>query len=97
MDCFCKGTTFGLIAGMLVGAIIVAKNKNLSNMIKEKSEIAGKKISEVANSVKDSFAKKENKQSENCHETNNCNCQNNFVNSCGQNGQYYDGQNGCHC
>ena len=33
MDCFCKGAFVGVITGMVAGAIIVSKNKNLSNII----------------------------------------------------------------
>ena len=99
MDCFCKGTIVGLITGMVVGAIVVSKNKNLSNMIKEKSEICSKKISKVASKLKDSFSNNDNDSSETCHEVNHCECQDNFSSQpkYGQDGQQFGKANNCHC
>lgn len=62
MKNFCSGLLVGTIVGAVTGMIVVAKNKNLSNMIKEKSEIATKKISNFAKKVKKSFSE------------NDCNC-----------------------
>ena len=40
MENFCKGITFGLISGMIIGGIVVSKNKNLAQKIKKGLGIA---------------------------------------------------------
>lgn len=47
MENFCKGTILGLVSGMVVGGIIVAKNKNLATKIKKGLGIAEEKMQEV--------------------------------------------------
>ena len=59
MKNFCSGLLVGTIVGAVTGMVVVAKNKNLSNMIKEKSEIASKKISNFANKIRKSFSENE--------------------------------------
>ena len=61
MENFCKGLVFGMVTGILVGAISVAKNKKLSGMVKEKAEIVEKKISDMTEKMKE----KEDKSQEN--------------------------------
>ena len=94
MDCFCKGTVVGLVTGMVAGAIIVSKNKNLSNMIKEKSDIAGKKISKFASKVKECFTK--NEINETCHEIKHQIEKDSLKEHC-QQGQCTENTNGCNC
>ena len=76
MENFCKGLLLGMMAGILVGAITVAKNKKLSGMVKEKTEIVEKKISDVAEKLKEKDDLKECNQSSFSEECN-CNCENN--------------------
>lgn len=47
MENFCKGTMFGLVSGIMIGGIIVAKNKNLASKIKKGLGIAEEKMQEV--------------------------------------------------
>ena len=53
MENFCKGVVFGMLAGACVGAIVVAKNKKLSNKIKEGLVTAEGKIKEIKDSLED--------------------------------------------
>ena len=55
MECFCKGVIFGMIAGVCVGAIVVAKNKKLSNKISDGVEVAEEKIKEIKEGLEDKF------------------------------------------
>lgn len=47
MENFCKGTMLGLVSGIMIGGIIVAKNKNLASKIKKGLGIAEEKMQEV--------------------------------------------------
>ena len=47
MENFCKGAMWGLAAGMVAGAIIVAKNKKLAGKIKQGLGIAEEKLQEA--------------------------------------------------
>ena len=47
MENFCKGVTLGLVSGMIIGGIIVAKNKKLANKIKEGLNTAEEKMQEA--------------------------------------------------
>lgn len=53
MGDFCKGAAIGMLAGVAVGAIIVAKNKKLSNKLKQGVDAAEDKFMEVKNSLED--------------------------------------------
>lgn len=53
MENFCKGLVFGMAVGLCVGGVIVAKNKKLSGMVKQKAELVEKKISEVTDQIKE--------------------------------------------
>lgn len=49
---FLKGILFGVLVGISSGAIIVSNNKNLSVQIKEKTDIAKKKLSKALTYIK---------------------------------------------
>lgn len=53
MENFCKGLTWGLVAGMVAGSIIVAKNKNLSSKIRKGLGIAEEKMQEAKEFVEE--------------------------------------------
>ncbi len=67
MGYFCKGVLIGMAAGVCVGAIVVAKNKKLSNKLKESLVTAEGKIKEI----KDNLSEKVNEFS--C-DNSNCKC-----------------------
>lgn len=67
MGYFCKGVLIGMAAGVCVGAIAVAKNRKLSNKLKEGLVTAEGKIKEI----KDNLSEKINEFS--C-ESSSCNC-----------------------
>ena len=67
MGYFCKGVLIGMAAGVCVGAIVVAKNKKLSNKLKEGLVTAEGKIKEI----KDNISEKVNEFS--C-DNSNCKC-----------------------
>ena len=78
MENFCKGVIFGMIAGSCVGAVVVAKNKKLSNKIKEGLVTAEGKIKEIKDNLEDKM--------------NDCNCGQNQL--CGnQNYSSYSSDN----
>lgn len=56
MENFCKGLAWGMLAGVCVGAIVVAKNKKLSNKVKEGVSMAEEKFQEVKNSLDDKIS-----------------------------------------
>lgn len=76
MGNFCKGIMLGMVAGVCVGAIVVAKNKKLSNKLKEGLATAEGKLKEV----KENIEEKLNDEtcgcgSENCSpESESCGC-----------------------
>lgn len=53
MGDFCKGAAFGLMAGMAIGAIVVAKNKKLAGKIKTGMEQAETKICEAKQMIEE--------------------------------------------
>ena len=67
MENFCKGVIFGMVAGACIGAVVVAKNKKLSNKIKEGLVTAESKIMEIKESIED-------KMNDSTTESNSCNC-----------------------
>lgn len=75
MENFCKGLIFGVTVGAIMGAVIVAKNKNLSSMVKEKAELVEKKINDVTEKVKEKIEESsENKESSSMSDTNSQSC-----------------------
>lgn len=108
MKYFCKGAICGLIAGSVISSIVVAKNKNLSNMIKEKTEIISKKMAKLTSKIKEGLSKDEKtdeKCTEKCVDNSNVSSmisnRQNFGQDCGcgsinncNNGDYYSG---CNC
>ena len=62
MKCFCKGAIVGMIAGSIVTAVAISKDKNFYNMVKDKVDIASKKVSKFTENMK---KKIENKIKEN--------------------------------
>ena len=67
MENFCKGVILGMVAGACVGAIVVAKNKKLSNKIKEGLVTAEGKIKEIKEGIED-------KMNESSGESGSCGC-----------------------
>lgn len=67
MENFCKGVAFGLVTGMVAGAIIVAKNKKLASKIKQGLGIAEEKMQEAKEFIEEKVEeiKSECKESEN--------------------------------
>lgn len=53
MGNFCKGIALGMLAGCVVGAVVVAKNKKLSNKLKEGLTTAEGKIKEVKQNIEE--------------------------------------------
>lgn len=77
MENFCKGVLFGMLAGSIVGAVVVVKNKKLSSKLKEGLVTAEGKIKEVKESIEDKLNESscdcggnENSESCNCSEQN---------------------------
>lgn len=77
MENFCKGVILGMVAGACIGAVVVVKNKKLSNKLKEGLVTAEGKLKEIKESIED-------KMNESSCEQNNCNCD---LNSSGFNQQ----------
>lgn len=53
MGNFCKGVLIGMLAGTVVGAVVVVKNKKLSNKLKEGLVTAEGKIKEVKENIEE--------------------------------------------
>ena len=70
MENFCKGLTWGLAAGMVAGAIIVSKNKTLSNKIRRGMGIAEEKMQEAKEFIEEKID--ESKKEFGCEQD--CNC-----------------------
>ena len=51
MENFCRGIGFGMIAGIMVGGIIVAKNKKLAGKIREGLSDAEEKLETVKDNI----------------------------------------------
>ena len=49
---FLKGMLLGVIVGASAGAVLVATNKKLSGKVKEKTDIAKKKLSNTLSKIK---------------------------------------------
>ena len=62
MKYFCKGAICGLIVGGIISSIVVAKNKNLSSSIKEKTDIISKKMAKLTSKIKEGLAKDDKKE-----------------------------------
>lgn len=53
MENFCKGILWGVIIGTCVGAVVVAKNKKLSNKLKQGLEVTEEKIMETKQAIEE--------------------------------------------
>ena len=53
MEEFLKGAMFGMVAGVCVGAIVVAKNKKLAGKLKTGLDTAESKLKEVKEDLKE--------------------------------------------
>ncbi len=53
MENFCKGMLWGVVLGTCVGAIVVAKNKKLSQKLNKGIEIAEEKIIETKEALEE--------------------------------------------
>lgn len=62
MENFCRGLGFGMVTGVIIGGIVVAKNRKLANKIKEGLSDAETKMEEV----KDNIAEKLQESESNC-------------------------------
>ena len=60
MGNFLKGALLGTLAGVCIGAIVVAKNKKLSNKLKESIVTAEGKIKEIKQNLEESLASEGN-------------------------------------
>lgn len=74
MENFCKGVIFGMIAGACVGAVVVAKNKKLSNKIKQGLDSAETKIMEIKENLEDKMSERSCGQESNYASQNSNNC-----------------------
>ena len=53
MENFCKGMLWGVVIGTCVGAVVVAKNKKLSQKLKDGLEVTGDKIKETKQALEE--------------------------------------------
>ncbi len=53
MKNFCEGILWGMLAGVCVGAVIVAKNKKLSKKIKDGLDVTEEKIMETKEALEE--------------------------------------------
>ena len=74
MGYFCKGVLIGMAAGVCVGAIVVAKNKKLSNKLKEGLVTAEGKIKEIKDNLSDKINEFSCESSDCC-----CGCEDGFL------------------
>lgn len=51
MENFCRGLVWGGIIGMVIGGVIVAKNKKLAGKIREKMSSAEEKLNEAKDNL----------------------------------------------
>ncbi len=70
MKDFIKGLAFGVVVGMTVGAVIVAKNKKLASKIKEGMSTAEEKLKEAKNNLEEKLGECDCNASEEEY----CNC-----------------------
>lgn len=68
MECFSKGVLVGMVAGVCIGAIVVAKNKKLSSKINEGLVTAEGKIKELKEDLEDKLSQNS------CNENDFCCC-----------------------
>ena len=52
MENLCKGLFYGMAIGLVVGGVVVAKNKKLAGQIKQKVSMAEEKLDEANNQNK---------------------------------------------
>ncbi len=78
MENFCKGVTFGLISGMVIAGVIVAKNKKLAGKIRDFAGVAEEKLQEAKEFVEEKI--EESKCD--CGSNSSCSEQSNLKNDC---------------
>ena len=74
MGNFCKGVVLGMLAGACLGAVVVVKNKKLSNKLKEGLVTAEGKIKEIKQSFEDKTNESSNYQQTGCNCDENSGC-----------------------
>lgn len=83
MENFCRGMCWGIAAGLVVGGIVVAKNKNLSSKIRKGLGIAEEKMQEAKEFIEEKIEEtkmefsSDNCAGGDCYE-NGCNEKSNF-------------------
>ena len=60
MENFCRGVCWGMVAGVIVGGIVVAKNKKLAHKIRDGLSTAEDKIEEVKDTIVEKMQENEN-------------------------------------
>lgn len=76
MENLCKGVVLGMVVGVCVGGILVAKNKKLANKINQTVSTASDKFQEAKEMIEEKMQEKQ--EEANCIstcDTNNCNCE----------------------
>lgn len=61
MENLCKGLLIGMIAGTVIGAVAVVKNKCLRDKVKQGVSCAEDKFGEVVDAIEKKIEEKENK------------------------------------
>ena len=67
MECFCKGVLVGMIAGVCVGAIVVAKNKKLANKLNQGLDVAEDKIKDIKEDLEEKLSQNSCSGNEFCY------------------------------
>lgn len=81
MENFCKGVTFGLVTGMVIGGIVVAKNKNFAYKIRKGLGIAEEKMQEAKEFVEEKVEEIKTECKSNNESCGSCEQKMDFVNS----------------
>ena len=58
MGNFCRGAILGMLAGATITAVSIANNKKFYSILKDKNEIAKKKLSNFAGKIKQKLDEK---------------------------------------
>lgn len=74
MENYCRGAMLGLVSGLIIGGIIVAKNKNLSSKIRKGLGIAEEKMKEAKEFVEEKIEETKMEFAENKTGAEDCNC-----------------------
>lgn len=70
MENLCKGAIFGLAVGMVIGGVLVAKNKKLAGKVKEGVDMAEQKMEKAKDMVKEKIEECQDKNDQQTHEIN---------------------------